>query len=47
MKKDIRDLSNEIDHVRSNIRALSEKVELKNALKPHVMDILLRIINYL
>ena len=47
VKKEISDLSIEIDNIRSDIRALTEKVEIQNAIKPHVMDLLLRIINYL
>ena len=47
VKKEISDLSIEIDNICSDIRALTEKVEIKNAIKPHVMDLLLRIINYL
>ena len=46
VKKDISVLSTEIAHIRSDIRELSEKVETKT-LKPHVKDILLKIINYL
>ena len=47
VKKEIMDLTTEIKHVRSEVRALSEKVEVKAAIKPHMIDILLRIINYL